>query len=100
MYKLEQEKQLAKTFTGLTHMGGKNKDSNRLVNQNLLDIPLTNTEAYGTSSGKMRYIKDWNKFKKFVNKLNHGKLSCVKVKSLLTSQMLQVILKMKRFKTY
>ena len=33
----------------------------------------------------MRCTKDWNKFKKSVTKLNHGKLSYAKFKSLLTS---------------
>ena len=57
MYKLE-GKELAKTFAGLTHTGEQHKYSPRSINQNFLDIPLTNTEVYGASSNKIRCKKD------------------------------------------
>ena len=62
MYKLE-GKELAKTFTGVTHTGEKNKYSTRSINQNLLEISLTNIDVYGISSNKTRCIKDWNNSK-------------------------------------
>ena len=89
MHQLDQDKELAKTFVRLTHKSEKHNFNTRSDNQNLLDIPLNNTTAYGTSSCKIWCIKDQNKFKKSITKLNHGKLSYAKVKSLLTSQMFQ-----------
>ena len=64
---------------------------------NVLDIPLTNAVAYGTSSCKMRCKKDWNKFQKYVTKLNHGKLLYVKANSYFRQSRLalQEILKLK-----
>ena len=51
--------------------------------------PRRHIDNHYTSSGKMQCIKNWNKFKKYVPKLNHGKLLHVKVISLLTWRMLQ-----------
>ena len=64
---------------------------------NVLDIPLTNTAAYGTSSYKMRCKKDWNKFQKYVTKLNHSKLLYAKANSYFRQSRLalQEILKLK-----
>ena len=62
MYKME-GKELAKAFTGLTHTGEKNKCSTRSINQNLLEISLTNIDVHGISSNKIRCIKDWNNSK-------------------------------------
>ena len=51
MHKLEQGKQLSKSFTGLTYIDSK-QNYNTRVATNALDIPQSNTATCRTFSGK------------------------------------------------
>ena len=64
MCQLEQNKKLASTFSALVYTKEKHNYNTRSARENLLDISLCETFAYGMQSCKYQCIRDWSRFKK------------------------------------
>ena len=63
MYQIETNQRLANSFVDLRHCGDNQTYLTKSKAKGLLDIPLVNTQIYGTQSVKYNCIKDWNNFR-------------------------------------
>ena len=72
MSQTETNKKSANSFADLKHYGDSDNYETKSKTKGLLDIPLLNTQIYGTQSVKYNCIKDWNDFRNnFPNLLPH-----------------------------
>ena len=72
MSQIETTQKLANSFADLKHCGDSHNYQTKSETKRLLDIPLLNTQIYGTQSVKYNCIKDWNNFRNnFSNLLPH-----------------------------
>ena len=60
---IETNQRLANSFVDLRHCGDNHTYLTKSKAKGLLDIPLVNTQIYGTQSVKYNCIKDWNNFR-------------------------------------
>ena len=63
MSQIETNQRLANSFVDLRHCGDNHTYLTKSKAKGLLDIPLVNTQIYGTQSVKYNCIKDWNNFR-------------------------------------
>ena len=63
MLKIETNQKLANSFDNLKHCSDSHNYQTKSKTKGLLDIPLLNTQIYGTLSVKYNCIKDWNSFR-------------------------------------
>ena len=83
MSQIEHNEKLAKTFPTLKHCGDNHSYNTRSAGKKLLDIPLLNTETFGTRSSKYNCITDWNNFRNLFPNISLEECTYVKVKCLL-----------------
>ena len=83
MSQIEQNQKLAETFPALKHCGDNHKYNTRSAAKKLIDIPLLNTDTYGTQSAKYNCITDWNNFRKTFSNLRLEECTYGTVKFLL-----------------
>ena len=63
MSQIETNQRLANSFVDLRHCGDNHTYLTKSKAKGLLDIPIVNTQIYGTQSLKYNCIKDWNNFR-------------------------------------
>ena len=63
MAQIKTTQKLANSFADLKHCGDSNIYQTKSKTKGLLDIPLLNTQVYGTQSVKYNCIKNWNNFR-------------------------------------
>ena len=65
MSQIETNQKLANSFADLKHCSDSHNYQTKSKTKGIIDIPLLNTQIYGTQSVKYNCIKDWNFFSQF-----------------------------------
>ena len=90
MSQIETNQRLANSFVDLRHCGDNHTYLTKSKAKGLLDIPLVNTQIYGTQSVKYNCIKDWNNFRNNFSHIPLHKCTYTLVKRLSGWQILKV----------
>ena len=89
MSQTEYNERLAKNLSTLKHCRDNHSYNTRSAAKKLLNIPLLNTETFGTRSSKYNGIIDWNTFRNLFPNISLEECTYVKVESLLKRDYLE-----------
>ena len=87
VFLLEQNPQLLSSFK-IFRCGHTHNYATRSASKNILDIPYSQTHIYGTKLVMHSSLKEWGSFKRSFPNLFQGQLAYSRIKSVLTSHLL------------